>query len=413
MIIKIVRLVLLMTCIGAILTTSFNCAPKEKIAPVEQKPSEVWLRGSSSMSGLYAASALPMYEAIKDGVKIINDERGGIDGVEWKVELIDDGGDIAKAIANYEQLKAKEPKSDMMMFICASGVIEALRERFNEDNICVMVSAGSATALYPAGNTFCIVISHADGFGLFIDWLAETQPKPIKLGMLNWDSTFGRAIMTDECTNYAKSKGVDIVATELFGTREIDVTTQLTRLQNAGATWVYTNTLGFGTVSVLKTVDAMGLMGKMHFAGGHYAMDYDVLRVAEQAAEGFVGVHGVVTWDEVDNPYVAERIQAFNAAERPDSYKAQPFLVFRGWMTYIADLYEGAIDDVGWGGLNDKALKSQIVKTKDLRLPWTILNFSNEKPESNWARIVQFKDGKALPITDWRKAPDLRPAQYK
>jgi ABC-type branched-subunit amino acid transport system substrate-binding protein len=320
---------------------------------------------------------------------------------------------VAKATANYEQLKSKQPKSTMMVLISTSGVAEALRERFNEDNICVMLPSGSASALYPAGNTFCIVISHPDGFGFFIDWLAETQQKPIKLGLLNWDSTFGRSIMTDECANYAKSQGVEIVATELFGLRELDVTTQLTKIQNAGATWVYTNTLGFGTVSVMKSVDAMGLRDKMNFAGGHFAMDYDILRVAEEATEGFVGPHSVVTWDEVDNPYVAERRQAFDAAGRPDSYRAQPFLVFRGWFTWAADVQEAAIKEVGWEKLNDEALKAEIVKTKDLKLPWTTLNFSADKPETNWARMVQFKGGKVLPISDWRKAPDLRPAQYK
>jgi len=395
------------------LTVAISCAPKEQVTPAAQKPSEVWLRGSVAMSGIYAASLLPAAEAFKEAVGILNTERGGIDGVEMKVEFLDDGGDVAKAIANYEQLKAKEPKSTMMVVISTSGVAEALRERFNEDKICVMLPSGSATALYPAGNTFCVVISHPDAFGLFIDWVSETQTKPVKLGLLSWDSTFGRSIMTDECLNYAKSKDVDIVATELFGLKELDVTTHLTKIQNAGATWVYTNTLGFGTVTVLKSVDALGLMGKMGFAGCHFSMDYDVLRVAEKAAEGLVGAHSVVTWDEVDNPYVAERRQAFEAAERPDSWRAQPFLVFRGWIDYIGNLYEGAIEEVGWENLDDEALKAQLVKTKDLKLPWTILNYSAEKPETDWARMVQFKGGKVLPITDWRKAPDLRPAQYK
>ncbi|MBM4341541.1 MAG: ABC transporter substrate-binding protein [Deltaproteobacteria bacterium] len=413
MIKRISRFAWVVALVLVALTLALSCAPKEQVTPAGKKPTEIWLRGSAAMTGIYAASLLPAAEAIKEAVDLINTERGGIDGVPWKVELLDDAGDVAKATATYEQLKVKEPRANMMVFMTTSGVAEALRERFNEDKICVMLPSGSATAIYPAGNTFCIVISHPDGFGFFIDWLAETQPKPVKLGLLNWDSTFGRSIMTDECTNYAKSKGVDIVATELFGIREMDLTTQLTKIKNAGATWVFTNTLGFGTVTVLKSVDALGLKGKMNFAGGHFAMDYDVLRVAEALTEGFVGPHSMVTWDEADNPYVAERRKAFDAAERPDSYRAQPFLVFKGWMTYVADIHEAAIEEVGWENLDAEAFKAQIVKTKDLKLPWTILNYSADKPETNWARMVQFKGGKVLPITDWRKAPDLRPAQYK
>ncbi len=208
-----------------------GCAPKA-VTPPAAKPTEVWLRGSAAMTGIYSGSLLPASEALKEAVELVN-KQGGIDGVTWKVELLDDGGDVARATANYEQLKAKEPKSTMMVLITTSGVAEALKARFNEDNIVCMLPSGSATALYPSGNSYCIVISHPDGFGFFCDWLAETQPKPIKLGFCNWDSTFGRSVLTEECLNYAKSKGVEVVATELFPITQMDVSTQLTKIKDA------------------------------------------------------------------------------------------------------------------------------------------------------------------------------------
>ncbi len=387
------------------------CAPKAVTLPAA-KPTEVWLRGSAAMTGIYSGSLLPASQAFKEAVELVNKE-GGIDGVTWKLELLDDGGDVARAIANYEQLKARQRKGLMMLLISTSGVAEALRERFNEDNIICMLPAGSATALYPAGNSFCIVISHADGFGFFCDWLAETQPKPIKLGFCNWDTTFGRSVLTEECLNYAKSKGIEIVATELFPITQMDVSTQLTRIKDKGANWVFTNTLGFGTLVVLKSASAVGLIGKMNFAGGHFAVDYDVRRTAGPLGEGFVGPHSAVTWDETDNPYVVERRQAFEAAKRPEEERAQPYLLFKGVARYIADIFEAAIDDVGWDKLDVAALKKQIVKTKNRDLGWTILTFTADKPETRHVRMVQFKNGKVLPITGWRMAPDLRPAQYK
>lgn len=396
--------------ITAILVAS--CAPKA-VTPPAAKPAEVWLRGSAAMTGIYSGSLLPASEALKEAVELVNKD-GGIDGVTWKVELLDDGGDVARATANYEQLKAKEPKSTMMVLITTSGVAEALKERFNEDKIVCMLPSGSETALYPAGNSFCIVISHPDGFGFFCDWLAKTQPKPIKLGFCNWDSTFGRSVLTDECLNYAKSKGIEVVATELFPITQMDVSTQLTKIKDKGANWVFTNTLGFGTLVVLKSASAIGLIGKMNFAGGHFSVDYDVNRtVGPIIGEGFVGPHSAVTWDETDNPYVAERRQAFEAAKRPEEQRAQPYLLFKGWFRYVADIYEAAIDDVGWDKLDAEALKKQIVKTKNRDLGWTILTFTADKPETIHARMVQFKGGKVLPITDWGVAPDLRPAQYK
>lgn len=418
---KFSGLVLVAVLVLAALPLIASCAPSEEPppvappAPIEVKPDEVWLRCSVAMTGPYAASLLPAAEAMKDGVEIRNTEHGGIDGVPWKVEVLDDGGEVAKAIANYEKLKAKEPKSIMMILISTSGCAEALRERFNEDGIIAMLPSGSTKALYPAGNSFCIVIPHPDGFGFFVDWLVETQTEPIKLGFCNWDSSFGRAVLSDECLNYAKGKGIEIVATELFPIMQMDVTTHLTKIKDAGANWIFTNTLGFGTVVVLKSAEALDMLGQddIRFAGGHFAMDYDVRRVAGPLGEGFVGPHSCVTWDEVENPYVAERRAAFEAKGLPEEQRAQPYLVFKGWMDFNANIYEKAIAEVGWENLDAEALRSQLVQTKDLELPWTIFNYSADKPETNWARMVEFKDGKVLPITDWRKAPDLRAAEYK
>jgi len=390
-----------------------SCAPAEE-APLA-KPAEIWIRASCAMTGIYAGSLLPAAEAMKEAIDIVNSERGGIDGATWKVEVLDDGGEVEKAVANYEKVKAKEPRSPMMILISTSACAEALRERFNEDGIICFLPSGSDKALYPAGNSFCIVISHSDGFGFFIDWLVETQPQPIKLAFLSWDSSFGKAVLSPECLQYAKDKGVEIVATELFAITEMDLTTHLTKIKEAGANWVFTNTLGFGTSVVLKNANNMGLLesGDIRFAGGHFSMDYDVNNTLGPIGEGFVGPHSVVTWDEVENPYVAERVASFEAAGRPVLQKAQPYLVFKGWFDYIADVFEGAIADGGWENLDADALRNQLVQTKDLELPFTILNYSADKPETNWARMVEFKGGKVLPITDWRKAPDLRPAQYK
>jgi len=395
-----------------------SCAPAKEAPPAapaaEVKPDAVWMRGSVAMTGPYAASLLPALEAAKDAINIVNTERDGIDGVEWKVDILDDGGDVAKAIANYEQLRVKEPKCLLFLNISTSDVAIALKDRWNEDGVVCWLPSCAPAAIYPSGNTFSIITPYADGFGLFCDWLVETQPKPIKLGFCTWDSSMGKSVLTDECLNYAKQKGIEIVEPpQLYGIMEMDVSTQLTNLKNAGANWVYTNTLGFGTVVLLKTAASLGLKDEMHFAGCHFAMDNDVNYVAGPAGEGFVGYHNLVTWYETDNPYVAERIAAFKAKDLPIEQKAQPYLVFKGWFELEEMIYENAIAEVGWENLDADALKNQIYKLKDYDAEVGIFTYSPDKPEPRHARIVQFKGGKILPITDWRVCPDLRPAEYK
>jgi ABC-type branched-subunit amino acid transport system substrate-binding protein len=411
---KVSSSLLAVIAILMIVTVVAGCAaaPAAKPPVKAVKPEAVWFRATIPLTGPYAASMLPSVDATKEAMDYVNTKYGGIDGVPWKYELLDDGMDVAKSIANYEKFKVQQPKT-LVTSVWNSAIAEALKQRFNEDGIICVSCAPSAAALYPVGNTVTIIVSYTDGFGLFCDWLAETQPKPIKLAFLTWDSSMGKAILTDECKNYAKSKGVEIVASELFGMRDMDVSTQLTKIKDAGADWVYTNTLGPGPVVILKSMNALGLIGKMKLAGDHFAMDNDVNVAAGPLAEGLVGYHNMVTWYETDNPYVKSRIDAFTAAKRTDQVKSQPHLVFQAWFEWMRGIYEAAVKDVGWEKIDAAALKKQFFAVKDQKTNMNTMTLTADKPEPRHARIVQVKGGKILPITDWRVCPDLRPASAK
>jgi len=421
MIRKLFRPILILSAIILIATVTLaGCAGGTPAAqaPAAQapakvvKPEAVWFRATIPLTGLYAASMMPSVEAVKESLDLVNTNYGGIDGVPWKYELMDDGMDVAKAVANYEKFKAAQPKT-LITSVWNSSIAEALKQRYNEDGILCLSCSPSPEATYPAGNIINIIVAYTDGFGMFCDWLAETQPKPIKLAILTWDSPFGRAILTDECKNYAKSKGVDIVAIELFGQTTMDVSTQLTKIKEAGADWVYTNTLGPGPVVVLKSANALGLLGKMKFAGDHFAMDNDVNMAAGPLAEGFTGYHTFVTWYETNDPYVQSRIKAFEEKKYPAQYKSQPILCFPAWFEWMRGVYEATVKDVGWDKVNAEALKKHFFATKNQYVKMGYTTLSADKPEPRQARIVQVKEGKIVPITDWRTAPDLKPASSK
>ena len=398
----------------ALMMVVMACAPAAQKPAVSAKPKVYTFYLFADVSGPYAAIQAGLVDGFKDAMKYISEEKGGIDGVPMELVFRDTGGDLKAAIAAYEAYRSVSPKP-FFMWPMESATGEALKDRFIEDDIVGLTSAASAATIYPAGNIFTFTTSYTDGLGYYIDWLAQTQPKPVKLAFLTWDNTFGRAILTDEIRDYCKQKGVDLVAEEVFGPTQMDVTTQLTRIKEKGANWVFTNTLGGAPAVILKSADSLGLIGKMNFCGCQWALDKQALiGLGGKLAEGFTGPSPFRSWDEESDPYikmVSDRAKA--AGGDVWQKKAGSRLVYCGLWTYMKSIIEQSIAEVGWDKLSGKVLRKYMEQTTAYDCGTTSITYTAAKHESVGARVLNVKDGKILPVTDWGKCPDLRPAKYK
>jgi branched-chain amino acid transport system substrate-binding protein len=322
--------------------------PSSQVTGVK-KPAAFMLYQFLDVSGPYAADVQGALDANFDAVEYLN-SKGGVDGVPWKFVYRDTGGDLKAALAAYEIFKNSDPRP-YWMSIVESASNEALKDRLVEDGIVATSSGAVASFMYPPRNTYSYVPSYADTCGYFMDWLAKTQPKPIKLAFLTWDSVFGRAIMIDEVRNYAKEKGIEIVAEEVFGMTQMDVTTQLTRIKEKGANWVYSNILGQGEAVVLKSADQLGLMKTMKFSGCQWTMlAHTLTALAGPLAEGYTAPTQLRNWNETDQPYIKmmnERIKAKKAEQSSN------WLQSLGIIQLAGECVTKAVKEVGWDKLNN------------------------------------------------------------
>ncbi|HIE17455.1 MAG TPA: hypothetical protein EYP71_04600, partial [Dehalococcoidia bacterium] len=220
--------------LALVLMPVFGCA-KPAAPPPAVKPDKVIIHHFGDLSGPYAPITAPLIHGFADFVEWFNAE-GGIDGVPVDQMFRDTGGKLDAALAAYAAFKESKPYP-IVMLLYGSAESEALKERFIEDKIFCFTNSSSPTAIYPPGYEFATIPSYCDSFGAFIDWVTEVWAKKtgqkVKLAILTWDSTYGRAIMVGEVRQYAESKGVEIVAEEVFGLRDMDVSTQLTTIKAA------------------------------------------------------------------------------------------------------------------------------------------------------------------------------------
>lgn len=371
------------------------------------------------LSGPYAAITAPLVDGFNDAVAWLN-EQGGIRGAKIKIEWADDGGNVEEAISIYNRFRAADPKP-IVLFTYSSPDLEALRERFVEDQI-VDLSAGVSTeGLYVnSGWAFGYVPLYADQFGLFIDWLVkhwdEVKPKDagdqIKVAFVTWDTAYGRAASTPEAIAYAESKGVEIVGTEFVElSPTADTTAALLSAQANGANVIYTNTLAFGPANILKDAISLGIRDKLLIAGNNWAVDLATLALAgPEAAEGFYGLLPYVWWDE-DHPGIRIVQEQFTKNNRPAAEHNVAYLIAFAVVDVARQAIEQAIDNVGFDALDGKAVYDAITTMGPIEALGGVLrlDYTGGRRAPNQARIAVIKGGKFVPLTDWLTAPDLRP----
>lgn len=374
------------------------------------KPDVIKIACIPDMTGPYAAIVGPANVAFMDGCEYVN-ETGGIKGVKVEPLVRDCGGKVDVGMSHYMEIKEMKPRPPVI-FGVISGLGEALKMRLNEDQF-PAIWVCSTEVVYPAGYTFGWYPTYADLCGLFIDWLAETwkgQGRP-KLAFLTWDTTYGRAVLYDEVNEYAKKKGVDVVATELFGVRDVDVSTQLVRIRDKGADWIFTNTAGRGPVIVAKGIKELGY--KVGLAGS-IGLDESCLYIDPVAMEGAITINHRVSWAEKDHPGIKVMNQYIEKNKRKETDKTIMYPMGFAGALLAKEVIGRAVDKVGWDKLSGAAIKAELENLKDFSpLDIAYFSYGPTRRSPSKAKVFQAKGKDLLPITGWRECPDLRPAKYK
>ena len=384
-----------------------------KIVAAQQKPALLRIGVITDATGPYAATAGPAHNGFVDACQYVNDH-GGVKGVPLEAIVFDCGGKIDLAVSQYMHIKEMKPRP-LVTFTFISSVGEALHDRYIEDKM-VGINTASAEAIYPRGNTFGWYPLYSDMYGLFCDWLKETwkEPRPPRLAFVTWDTTYGKAVLYPECYEYAKAKGIEIVATEMYTPKDIDLTPHLTRARGKRADWVFSNTVGSGPVPVLKAIKEIGWQD-VKFCVGGVGYCWATLYIAPEEFEGTYGLMPWYGWDEPEQPGIKTITDYFKMKGR-SAVKDRTVVYLMAWYYTLLfqDVITKTVDAVGWNKLNSLAIKEQMFKVKNYSpLGCMPITFTKDRMSPTKARVAQIKAGKMLPLTDFRECPDIRPAKFR
>lgn len=318
------------------------------------------------LSGPYAFITQPLLAGLSDAISYYN-AHGGACGATFVSNegenYRDTGGDQAQAQAAFDNFKSLADKPDVLV-LYASGDAELLRSQLAENEIPVLISAGSTEGLYgedaaSAGWIYASNPLYADQLGSFCKFVGanpDSFPQNPTIGYISWQGAFGEAAFTPETISYCASQGVTVVETpEYFLPTATDITTNVQNLTDAGANILYTNSLASGPVLVAKTVADLGLEDELVLAGVNWVMDTSVGLLSRTAlgSDGLPAVNGLygsmpfLWWTERDQPGIALINEQADANERALSAKNIAYLLGWGIVDTYAEIYAQTVNRVG------------------------------------------------------------------
>lgn len=288
---------------------------EENIAALEGE--QFVFHAVGDLSGAYAFITQPLRAGLEDAAAYFNETEGGICGAEIVIETRDTGGSQDVMREEWDAITA-EVENLEAMFLFGSDDAELVREDAINQQIPIMLSAGSELALYgesgdEPGWTFAIIPLYTDQLGSFCDFISENwgneefglniEGDPV-IGHLSWEGAFGRSTDTPQTRAYCESLGIGYAGAEYFLPTTSDVSTQLDILVNEGANIIFSTSLASGPANVAAAIAGAELQGEVLQAGVNWSLDTSVIGLGGADTEGIIGAQPFLWWDAIDNPGV-------------------------------------------------------------------------------------------------------------
>jgi len=315
------------------------------------------------LSGALAAITGPIVTAYGDATAYLT-EHGILCGATVTFENEDTGGDRERTQAAYDRFTSEF--DDMALLgLYASDDAELLYEQLVEDEIPVLISAGSTPGLYgedgqSPGWSYATNPLYVDQLGNFCDFVAnnpDTFPDPV-IGYLGWPNAFGQAAFTPEAIGYCESLEIGFVDTpELFLPSETDIIVNVQNLTDAGANILYVNALGpNGPGKVAQAIADLGIENDVALAGVNWVMDISTGLTSQgptradtglPVIDGMYGSMPFAWWTEKDNPGVQFVTAQADANERGVGVRGVAYMMSWANIDVAVEAYIQTLNRVG------------------------------------------------------------------
>jgi branched-chain amino acid transport system substrate-binding protein len=369
---------------------------------------EVIFLDLSDYTGPVAGLALPGSMGTQDYLKYIN-AKGGVDGLTVKYKGVDTRYDVARAISAFKRQR-RNPKV-VAVGIVSTPVGKMLQALLKKEKLVVHVPGDGEFQAHP-GNFFAWGSVYQDAFAATIDWILSDWKKKGKTGspkvaVLSWDNAYGREMLRGG-KEYAEKNGITILPSELFPPGSLKHDVYLTRLDNAGANYIYVGGVDPTQTNVMRDATALGLTKKIQFISDYWGPSSLGVSLHPDALEGMVVVSFFLRGQEAANNPLLKELWTTVRKKPMDKFNEGYGIGVTAGMNLVGALKD-VIKRVGAGKISREEVWKSYQNLAGMSHEGILGPCTFGPKNRNGSDVVKFykvTGGKIVPITDWVKAPD-------
>lgn len=211
--------------------------------------------------------------------RYVNEVKGGVGGNKIDLTVVDHAYKVPEAIKFVKKFCAEDKMDMIATWDAGSGIMaKPIIQQYKIPNINYSTYQGIlndpvAYAYLPFGSYVM------DSYAVleYIRTLHKGAAAP-KVGLLTYNNAYGKSIH-EPCQEYSKKINVNIVAVEEFPPTALDLNTELLRLKDAGAEYIFMQCLPSAIIMALKSADRANL--NVPFFGTWTSTDPDFFKRGE------------------------------------------------------------------------------------------------------------------------------------
>jgi len=261
------------------------------------------LTGPASTWGQYHA------KGHRDYVNFVNDVKGGIAGRKIELEIVDHAYKVPEGVKFVK--KFCEEKKDMIAtWDTGTGIqIKPLIQEYKIPTI--NYSTGQDILKPPIDYMYLPFGTYILDSYIVLEYIRNIHKgkEAPKVGLLTYNNAYGRTIHAPS-KEYAAKNNINIVSIEEFPAATVDLTTEMLRLKNKGAEYIFVQILPAAVITALKAADKVDY--KVPFFGTWTATDPDFFKLGKGLIRDrvFMQFCGVLPQDKTPGIEVLQKLWA-------------------------------------------------------------------------------------------------------
>ncbi len=337
-----------------------------------------------------------------DAMRWVNG-RGGINGKELKLIVIDDGYKVPRGVAGYNRLVDSEKV--IGLYVQSTGTTMTLVKKIIADGVATIAASFTSKFQNPAKTPFSFFVSPSYGTmgRITLKWIRttwqDTSRNP-KIVYLYPDNKYGRDILAVS-KDYAKKIGVDVGPDQVINWPTKDATVQLTNMKRYDPDFAFITSTAMNGAVILKNAKALGIRTK--FVSNIRNFEETLITLSGGAAEGTYGVHPIAPYGAP----VPGMKKVVESHEKWHKGETGTNVYVEGWVN-ILSVSEALRQADKAGELNPSGIRNAFEKfegfdTGGLAPPLTFTG--KDHRASMAAKIYEIKNGKMIDISGWVELP--------